>query len=69
MIRRVLIGLTIAILPVAAEVVTPAAIPGTACASLAALTIPNVTIRSATPVAAGPFTARTCRTLRVRRRR
>jgi feruloyl esterase len=29
---------------------------GTACASLAALTIPNVTVRSAASVAAGPFT-------------
>jgi feruloyl esterase len=56
MIRRVLIGLGIAILPAASEVVTPATGLGTPCANLAALTIPNVTIRSANSIAAGGFT-------------
>jgi len=56
MIRRVLAAVTVAMIPLFAAVVTPAATNGTSCASLAALTIPNVTIRSATMVAAGPFT-------------
>ena len=42
--------------PLLAQIATPAASAGTSCANLAALTIPNVTIRSATLVPAGPFT-------------
>jgi tannase/feruloyl esterase len=56
MIRRCVTGLAIAIVPLAGGVATRAAGPGTPCASLAALTIPNVTIRSASTVAAGAFT-------------
>ena len=56
MIRRVLSAVTIATIPVFAAVVTPAATNGTSCANLAALTIPNITIRSATLMPAGPFT-------------
>src|SRR3954464_4794530 len=56
MIRRVLSGVTIATIPVFAAVVTPAATNGTLCANLAALTIPNITIRSATVMPPGPFT-------------
>src|SRR5438132_461735 len=48
--------LAIAIAPFVGVLVTPAASNGTACANLAALTIPNVTIRSATAMAAGVFT-------------
>jgi feruloyl esterase len=48
--------LAIAIAPFVSVLVTPAASNGTACANLAALTIPNVTIRSATAMAAGVFT-------------
>src|SRR4030081_2796406 len=55
MLRRLAAALALAIVPVAAQVATPAASAGTACANLAALTIPNVTIKSATAVAAGPF--------------
>src|SRR5213595_247088 len=51
-------ALAVALIPVLAATVAPAAAgSGTACANLAALTIPNVTIRSATSVATGPFTA------------
>ena len=39
-----------------AGLVISAAPGGTACASLAALTIPSITIKSAAPVPAGPFT-------------
>ena len=56
MTRRLLTACAVAMLPIALEVATPAASNGTSCASLAALTIPNVTIRSAAAVAAGPFT-------------
>jgi len=55
MTRRVLSALTVAMIPLFAAVGTPAATNGTACANLAALTIPNITIRAATLVAAGPF--------------
>ena len=58
MFRRLVLALVFAVtlVPVLAQVATPAASAGTACANLAALTIPNVTIKSATAVAAGPFT-------------
>lgn len=56
MTRRLLSALSIALLPMLGAVTTPAATNGTSCASLAALTIPNVTIRSASVIAAGPFT-------------
>jgi feruloyl esterase len=56
MTRRLAFALAAALVPVLAQVATPAASAGTACSSLAALTIPNVTIKSATPVPAGPFT-------------
>ena len=50
-------ALALALTPVLAPPVVPAAAGnGTACANLAALTIPNVTIRSAANVAAGAFT-------------
>src|SRR5437763_2013400 len=56
MSRRVLAGLVIALIPLVRITAAPAASYGTACANLAALTIPNITIKSASPVAAGPFT-------------
>jgi feruloyl esterase len=58
MVRRILVALMAAAVPavVAAAVAAAAGAPGTACASLASLTIPSVTVRSATPVAAGLFT-------------
>jgi feruloyl esterase len=56
MIRRLIAGFVVALVPLAGTVVTPAASNGTACSSLAALTIPTITIRSATATAAGPFT-------------
>jgi feruloyl esterase len=59
--RRYLAGLVVALIPLAGETVVPAAASngtyGTACANLAALTIPNITVKSATAVNAGPFTA------------
>ncbi|HEX7136804.1 MAG TPA: hypothetical protein VF219_03120, partial [Vicinamibacterales bacterium] len=57
MIRRALSGFTLALLPVVAGVATtPANGSGTPCPNLAALTIPNITIKSAATVAAGAFT-------------
>jgi feruloyl esterase len=56
MIRRILAALVVATVPLIGQVVTPVAAAGTACANLAALTIPSVTIKSADPVAAGPYT-------------
>src|SRR6266496_929880 len=56
MTRRLVAAVALAVTPLLTEVMTPAASTGTACASLAALTIPNVTIKSATAVTAGPFT-------------
>src|SRR4029077_2832340 len=44
------------LLPLAGELIADAAANGTACSNLAALTIPTITIRSATAVHAGPFT-------------
>ncbi len=57
MARRLVAALVIALIPVIAHVATPAAAAGTSCLNLAALTIPNVTIKSATAIPAGPFTA------------
>jgi len=56
MAGRLAAALTAAFIPLLAQMATTAAAPGTACANLAALTIPNVTIKSSTLVAAGPFT-------------
>ena len=56
MSRRLAAALAVALVPVLAQVATPAASAGTSCANLAALTMPNVTIKSATAVPAGPFT-------------
>lgn len=64
MIRRVLAGVLFAVIPAATVGViakTPGASAsgaagGTPCASLAALTIPNITVKSATVVPAGAFT-------------
>src|SRR5258708_7575326 len=56
--RHFACALAVALIPILADTVTPAAAGnGTACTNLAALTIPSVTIRSATAVPAGPFTA------------
>ncbi|HZR24621.1 MAG TPA: tannase/feruloyl esterase family alpha/beta hydrolase [Vicinamibacterales bacterium] len=58
MIRRTFFALALASTPSLFSIGTYAATPtnGTACASLAALTIPSVTIRSATAVPGGGFT-------------
>ena len=57
MSRRLALAFSAALAAAAlAQVAASAASPGTACSNLAALTIPNVTIKSATAVAAGPFT-------------
>ena len=56
MTRRLAAAFAVALTPLATAVVIPAASTGTTCASLAALTIPNVTIKSAEAIAAGPFT-------------
>ena len=52
MSRRLLAGLVIAMIPLVRITAAPPASYGTACANLAALTIPNITIKSASPVAA-----------------
>src|SRR5689334_22166383 len=56
MTRRLLAAFAIALVPLAGTIATTAASPGTACSNLAALTIPTVTIKSASHVAAGAFT-------------
>src|SRR5580765_2907175 len=56
MTRRLAAAFAVALSPLATTVVSPAAPAGTTCASLAALTIPNVTIKSAEAIAAGKFT-------------
>src|SRR6516162_5975762 len=57
MTRRLLTAILLATAPMLLEAAAPAAPNGgTACATLAALTIPAVTIRSATAMAAGAFT-------------
>ena len=53
--RRLLAGLAVALVPMAWQVRTPAAAGGRSCESLAALTIPNVTVHAAS-VVAGPLT-------------
>src|SRR5215467_4141646 len=57
-VRRVLAASALATIPMLFVAATQAAPPtsGTACANLAALTIPSVTIRSATLMPTGPFT-------------
>jgi len=55
MARRFAAALTAALLPVVGQATTPAAPAGTSCANLAALTIPNITIKSSNPIPAGPF--------------
>jgi feruloyl esterase len=55
MVRRLLAALVVAAIPFLSAVPTPAA-GGTACANLAALTIPAITIKSAELIAGGPFT-------------
>lgn len=59
MTRRVLTVFALATIPLLLGAAAPAAAPagGTACANLAALTIPSVTIRSATMMPPGGFTA------------
>ena len=58
MTRRLLAALLVSTLPLVStgEAKTTATTNGTACGNLAALTIPSTTIKSATAVAAGPFT-------------
>jgi feruloyl esterase len=56
MTRRALVAFAFAITPTVFYAMTPAVSAGTACDTLGALTIPNVSIRSATAVPAGPFT-------------
>src|SRR4051812_47668445 len=56
MIRRVAAAFAVALVPLAGLVITTAEAAGTACANLAALTIPTITIKSATSVSAGAFT-------------
>jgi feruloyl esterase len=56
MTRRIFAALVVAAIPLLGQAITPAASNGTACANLAALTIPTVTIRSAVAVPAGSFT-------------
>ena len=55
MSRRLALALAASLVPVLARTAAPAASTGTACTNLAALTIPNVTIKSSTLVPAGPF--------------
>ena len=54
MTARLSAAVAVALAPLIGQAVTPAA-PGTSCSNLAALTIPNITIKSANPIAAGPF--------------
>jgi len=58
LVHRVLAASALATIPMLFEAATFAAPPsgGTPCANLASLTIPSVTIRSATPMPAGGFT-------------
>ena len=49
------VAFAVALLPLVGPPAAPAAPAGTSCANLAALTIPNITIKSANPIAAGPF--------------
>src|SRR5688500_5102835 len=56
MARRLLGGLLVAQILAVGQQARPAAFQGTACADLAALTIPEVTINAASEIGAGPFT-------------
>src|SRR3989442_15412388 len=56
MTRRLAAALVVAIIPTLVDARAPAQSAGTACANLAALTMPGISVRSATPVAAGAFT-------------
>src|SRR5437870_11022531 len=56
MTRRMLSALVVATIPLLMEAIAPAASNGTSCSNLAALTIPGITIKSASAIAAGPFT-------------
>jgi pimeloyl-ACP methyl ester carboxylesterase len=56
MTRRMLVAFLLASVPLVGAAIVQATPNGTSCTNLAALTIPNVTIRSADPMAAGPFT-------------
>jgi feruloyl esterase len=56
MARRVFCAFVLALLPTIFQAASASPANGTACASLAALTIPNISIREATAVPAGPFT-------------
>src|SRR5262249_29947512 len=57
MTRRVLLALAVALGPTLIDARTPTqSSAGTACANLAALTVPGISVRSAAQVAAGPFT-------------
>src|SRR6185295_13829725 len=62
MVRRFSAALAAALLPVVGQATMPAAPAGTPCANLAALTIPNITIKSANAIAAGPFSPTTSAT-------
>jgi feruloyl esterase len=56
MTRRILTALAVASTALAAGPAAPmVGAAGTSCTNLAALTIPSVTIKSSTPIAAGPF--------------
>jgi feruloyl esterase len=49
------VAFAVALLPLVGQAAAPAAPAGTACANLAALTIPSITIKSANAISAGPF--------------
>jgi len=53
--RRLALAFAAAAMPTLVQVATPAAAGGTACANLAALTLPNVTVKSANALPAGVF--------------
>jgi len=52
---RLSAALAVALLPLIGQAAAPAGPGGTSCDNLAALTIPNITIKSANAIAAGPF--------------
>src|SRR6185436_16288881 len=55
MARRFAAALVAAMLPLLGQAIPTAAPGGTSCANLAALTIPNITIKSSNAIPAGPF--------------
>src|SRR6185436_15234510 len=55
MARRFAAALAAALLPLLGQAIPTAAPGGTSCANLAALTIPNITIKSSNAIPAGPF--------------